>query len=448
MLVNRIFTTPFAETLFSAETELQNMLRFEAMLALSEAKIGLIPMSAAKIIETICLQNDVIWQTEMIQLIENQTLLAGNPAIPFVKGLIQKVKSIDAEAAKYVHFGATSQDVIDTALVLQLKVALTQIEIDLKKLQSVLSELARKHQNTIMMGRTLLQQARPITFGYKVAVWLSGINDLLNQLNYLKNNTLYLQLGGAVGTLAVLGEHGMGVLKSMSIQLDLKNAPITWHTQRNNLVLLATFLGILNTNLGTIGKNISLLMQNEIGEVFEGAVAGKGGSSAMPHKRNPVTSVFMLSIAQRTPALVSTMLSSALHTHERAAGEWHSEWAVLKELVKLSMSNLHHANDLISHLEVDEARMLQNLEWTKGLIFAEDITAALAPKMGKDVAHAFVEKACKRATHQQIHLKEYLLASTDIENYISKEVINQCFNPKNAIGLSSVFVDHVLSEFN
>jgi 3-carboxy-cis,cis-muconate cycloisomerase len=220
-------------------------------------------------------------------------------------------------------------------------------------------------------------------------------------------------------------------------------SPITWHTQRDSLVQLATFLGILNANLGTIGKNITLLMQNEVGEVFEGAAAGKGGSSAMPHKRNPVTSVFMVAIAQRTPALVSTLLSNGLHEHERAAGNWHSEWAVLKELVKLTMANLLHANDLVANLEVDAPRMLQNLELTKGLIFAEDLTAALAPKMGKDVAHAFIEKSCKTATAQQIHLKKYLLESTDIENYISKNIVNQCFNPENAIGLSSLFVDNI-----
>jgi 3-carboxy-cis,cis-muconate cycloisomerase len=164
----------------------------------------------------------------------------------------------------------------------------------------------------------------------------------------------------------------------------------------------------------------------------------------MPHKRNPVTSVFMVAIAQRTPALVSTLLANGLHEHERAAGNWHSEWAVLKELVKLTMANLLHANDLVANLEVDTVRMLQNLELTKGLIFAEDLTAALSPKMGKDVAHAFIEKSCKTATAQQVHLKKYLLESSDIENYISKDIVNQCFNPKNAIGLSGVFVDNIL----
>jgi 3-carboxy-cis,cis-muconate cycloisomerase len=443
MLAHRIFTTSLAETLFSAETELQEMLRFEAMLAHSESEMGLIPVAAARVIETVCFQQDDKWHVEMIQLIENQTLMAGNPAIPFVKLLIKKVKEQDKEAAKFVHFGATSQDVMDTVLVLQLQRALIQIEKDLHQLQKVLSELARKHRDTIMMGRTLLQQARPITFGYKVAVWLNGIHGLIHQLNYLKNNVLYLQLGGAVGTLAVLGAQGWSVLKAMSEKLGLKKSPITWHTQRDSLVQLATFLGILNANLGTIGKNLTLLMQNEVGEVFEGAAAGKGGSSAMPHKRNPVTSVFMVAIAQRTPALVSTLLSNGLQEHERAAGNWHSEWAVMKELVKLTMANLLHANDLVENLEVDAPRMLQNLELTKGLIFAEDLTAALSPKMGKDVAHAFIEKACKTATTQQIHLKKYLFESTDIENYISKEVINQCFNPENALGLSGVFVDNI-----
>jgi 3-carboxy-cis,cis-muconate cycloisomerase len=299
----------------------------------------------------------------------------------------------------------------------------------------------------LMIGRTLLQQARPITFGYKVAMWLDAVSRSKQRIQQVYRENLTLQFGGAVGTLATLGDNALRIKALIANELELNDNDITWHGQRDRFAEIVTTLGILNGSLGKIGKDITLLMQTEIGEVFEGAAEGKGGSSAMPHKRNPVSSVFMVAIATRTPALVATFLSAMVQEHERAAGNWHAEWAVLTEIMKLTAANLRHANDLIGNLEVDEARMLENLELTKGLIFAEDIAAALSPKMGKSAAHAFVEQACKSALAENRHLKTYLLEKTDILSFYTEGSLSAIFEAKNAVGLSAYFVRKVTSRF-
>lgn len=219
-----------------------------------------------------------------------------------------------------------------------------------------------------------------------------------------------------------------------------------WHTQRDDLVEIGTTLGILNGSLGKMAKDIILLMQTEIAEVLEGSAEGKGGSSAMPHKRNPVSATFMVAIANRTPALVSSLLSGMVQEHERAAGAWHSEWPVIRELVKLTAANLRHANDLMAGLEVDTQRMRQNIELTKGLIFAEDITMVLAPVIGKTAAQTLMEEACKKALAEQMHLKDYLMQKTEVAKWLDEQQLNELFDPQRAMGLSGELVDRVVKQ--
>jgi 3-carboxy-cis,cis-muconate cycloisomerase len=451
MLSKLLFTTPEMENLFSSKSQITFMLAFESALAKAQYTEGVIPSDAARVIESVC--TSAIFDATILDIesIENQTLMTGNPAIPFIKQLIEAVKKQDAEAAKYVHFGATSQDVLDTAMALQAKITLSKCLTDLTDLEQKLAGLAARHRDTLMIGRTLLQQARPITFGYKVATWLDAVSRSKQRIQQIYRENLTLQFGGAVGTLATLGDNALRIKALIANELELNDNDITWHGQRDRFAEIVTTLGILNGSLGKIGKDITLLMQTEIGEVFEGAAGGKGGSSAMPHKRNPVSSVFMVAIATRTPALVATFLSAMVQEHERAAGNWHAEWHVITDLVKLTAANLKHANDLIGHLEVDTNRMLQNLELTQGLIFAEDIMAALSPKMGKAAAHAFVEAACKAALKERKHLKTYLLEKTDILTQITdlssgthEGVLDTLFDAKNSIGSSTNFVDNVL----
>ncbi len=355
MLADLIFTTPPMEAVFSDETELRLMLAFESALATAQGMVGVIPAEAAAIIADVCTQTD--WDTEAIR---QQTLLAGNPAIPFVSMLKERVHRQQAEAVRYVHQGATSQDIIDTVLMMQLKQAISHCQTDLNQLNTQLTQLAQTHRDTPMMGRTLLQQALPITFGDKVTGWLDGLRRATDRLNQVAEKDIVIQLGGPVGNSVSLGEHGSAIRAHMAELLGLGNTLHAWHTQRDRLADIAATLGILNGSLGKLGNDMILLMQTEVGEVREGAADGKGGSSSMPHKRNPVSSTFMVAIAHRTPALVASMLAAMVQPHERAAGAWHSEWPVMRDLVRLTAANLHHANELIRTLEVDTERMKQN----------------------------------------------------------------------------------------
>lgn len=426
--------------LFFDEAMVEAMLRFEATLARAQGQCGLIPPPSVSVIEIAC-------KTDFINIpqLKTDTALTGNPAIPLVKQLIQIVKKQDLEAAKYVHNGATSQDVIDTAMVLQLQKAFDFFDVFLAMLQGKLIQLTENHRNTLMIGRTLLQQARPITFGLKTAMWLDGISRSIKRLNECKNRVLVLQLGGAVGSLAGMEGKGLEVAAVMSQILNLNTPSVSWHTQRDRLVEMATTLGILSGSLGKIAKDVVLMMQTEVSEVFEGAAEGKGGSSTMPHKRNPVTSTAMIANAQRVPNLVATMLGSMSQEHERSAGIWHLEWTVLPEIVQLTAGSLESCFLLLDSLEVDTNRMLQNIEATNGLIFAENVSLALAVKIGKADAHHLVEKACKTAVVEKKHLKDILEKDSIVAQYLPPSVLADLFNPKNSIGLNDALIDRVLN---
>ncbi|AEE52827.1 3-carboxy-cis,cis-muconate cycloisomerase [Haliscomenobacter hydrossis] len=441
-LFESLFYKTEANTLFSAEAYLEAMLRFEAALAQAEAEQGMIPVAAAQAITEACAAPNL----DMVNL-KLQIGLAGNPNIPLVKQLTAAVKKIDPEAAKFVHLGATSQDVMDTAMVLQLKAAVLLMQKDLKQLLAQLRHLAEEHRHSIMVGRSFMQHARPITFGFKVVTWLDGLIRSAERLEYNLQHNLVLQFGGAVGTLAGFGEKSEAIAQSLAEKLDVTLPHISWHTQRDRLVELASTLGILSGNLGKIAKDISLLMQTEIGEVFEPAGAGKGGSSTMPHKRNPVGCVAILAAAQRMPALVAALLQAMPQDHERATGLWHAEWLPLVELCKVSAGALQQALVLTNGLEVDTERMRQNLELTRGLIFAENISLALADKVGKATAHEWIEALCQTVSATHTHLKIIVLADSRIQALLSKTEIEQLFDPANALGECDRLIDGVLATF-
>jgi 3-carboxy-cis,cis-muconate cycloisomerase len=456
-LYDNLFYSKKINQLFSDKEMIGAMLRFEATLAEAQGELGIVPTPSV-----LSIKNGCKISLLNITVIKNDILLAGNAAIPLVKELIRVVKVHDAEAAKYVHFGATSQDVIDTAMVLQLQKAIVFFEKNLKILQKHLINGVEVHKNTVMIGRTLLQQARPITFGLKMAYWLEGINRSIERLSEMKKRVLVLQLGGAVGSLSGMDGKGLEVAETMSKILDLtqnsklktqnlklktqNSKPIPTHTQRDNFAEVATTLGILMGTLGKIAKDVTLMMQTEVGEVFEGAAEGKGGSSTMPHKRNPVTATAILANANRVPALVSSMLSAMVQEYERSAGLWHSEWAVLPEIVKLTAGALERSIDLIAHLEVDKDRMLENINATNGLIFAENISLALAPHIGKPEAHDLVEKACKMSISKKQNLKAVLEHNEIVKQHIPPSVFDGFFDPKNSIGLSLELVDNILNQ--
>jgi 3-carboxy-cis,cis-muconate cycloisomerase len=430
-LYSEFFYSKTINELFSDKQTIVQMLRFEGALALAQAENGIIPPEAAQIIENCC-QVDFI----DIDKLKSEIKLGGNAAIPLVKQLTRIVKNNDVEASKYVHLGATSQDMVDTATVLQMQQYWYWLNDKLAELSDLLVEITKKHRNTLMIGRTLLQQARPITFGLKTSGWLQSIERSKERMKSTQKRVLVIQLGGAVGS----GNANLSksVQQSLADYLDLKPS-FSWQSNRDNLVEAASFFGILNQSLAKIAKDVSLMMQTEVAEVFEGAAEGKGGSSTMPHKRNPVTCAAILANANRIPNLVATLLASMPQEHERSAGLWHSEWEVLTEILLLTAGSIERSIELIASLEVDDKRMLQNLELTKGLIYAENISLALAIKMGKINAHELVEKACKLAISQQKHLKEILKEmNIDLPN------LEELFKAENSIGNSLEIIDEIL----
>ncbi|MBQ4913261.1 3-carboxy-cis,cis-muconate cycloisomerase [Maribacter sp. MMG018] len=429
------FYTRELSELFEDRYAVSQLLRVEAALAMAQAKVGIIPEAAAKTIADCCVVDAID-----INALKNDVVLGGNVAIPLVKQLTKLIKNSDFEASKYVHLGATSQDIIDTATISTSKEYIEWLEVKLNSLETILIDLTKKHIDTIVMGRTLLQQAKPMTFGLKTAGWLESISRSKSRLYDLKSRLLCIQLGGAVGS----GNTNITTDVQFVFAKLLGLSPsFPWQTQRDSLVEFASFLGILSGSLGKIAKDISLLMQTEVAEVFEGAAEGKGGSSTMPHKRNPVGCALILSNAARTPGLISTMLSAMPQEHERSAGLWHTEWETLSQLMSLTAGSLEKAVDLIGDLEVDKERMLQNIEITNGLIYAEKVSFQLSKTLGKMQAHESVKKACKIATQQRRHLKEVVL-----EMHPQIENIDKLFQPKNAIGNSIIWVKNLLKAYS
>jgi 3-carboxy-cis,cis-muconate cycloisomerase len=380
-----------------------------------------------------------------VSALAKATALALNPAIPLVKQLTALVAKDDAEAARFVHWCATSQDVNDTGLVLQIREAFTLLETDLNYLSAGLIELAIKHKSTPIAGRTLMQHALPTTFGVKVAGWLDGLNRQHARLAEVRKRALVVQFGGAVGTLAALSGRGLQVAEALAQELQLELPATPWHTQRDRITEVATTLGLLVGSLGKIARDISLHMQTEIAEVCEPAGEGRGGSSTMPHKRNPVTAAVVLAAATRVPSLVGTMLSAMVQEDERGLGDWHAEWETLPEIFRLTGGALHQMAEIVPHLEVDTKRMRQNLDATQGLIFAEAVTMALGNHIGKSAAHSLVEAASHEARDSGKHLREVLAQNKTVTERLNSSELDRLFTPENYLGAAEAFVDRVIA---
>lgn len=355
-LYRTLFYQAEVNALFTDAATIAYMLRVELTLARAQSQHGLIPGSAAVVIEGCC----------SVQLIDIEQVIAeiplgANACIPLVNQLRAVVKKQNPEAAKFVHFGATSQDIIDTATMLQTREAVQIIQQNLHQLIAQLNTLALKHEHTPMAGRTLLQQANPITFGFKIQTWLDGLGRSTTRLEWLLAGGFALQLGGPVGNLNTMGTAGPAITQTMADDLGLINPPMAWHTQRDRITEIAAALGMLVGAVAKIATDIALMMQTEIGEVQEPPGEGKGGSSSMLHKRNPVSAVAIRAIARRTPQLVATLFGSLVQDHERASGAWHTEWEPFAELVQLTAGAVHQAIIMTDGLVVNTERMQQNL---------------------------------------------------------------------------------------
>ena len=440
-LLARLFGSPEASAAFGDRARLQGMLDFEAALARAEARTGVIPPAAAEAIARRC-------RAELFDVaaLAEGTAKAGNPAIPLIAALTSQVAEGDASAARYVHWGATSQDAMDTGLVLQLRQVAAVLREDLDRLSTALAGRAEEHKTTLLAGRTLLQHATPVTLGMKMAGWLDAVERHAARLPEVLSRALVLQLGGAAGTLAALGGKGLEVAEAVASDLGLRMPAIPWHAQRDRIAEFATFLGLLTGTLGKIARDVSLLMQTEVGEAFEPAAEGRGGSSTMPQKRNPVSAAVALAAAARVPGLVATLLSAMVQEHERGLGGWHAEWETLPELCVLAAGALRQTVDTIEGLEVDPARMRSNLEATRGRILAEAASMALAARVGRSKAHEIVERASRRAAESGRQLREVLAEDPAAAKHLPAKDLAEVFDPRNWLGESAALVDRVLAE--
>jgi 3-carboxy-cis,cis-muconate cycloisomerase len=411
------------------------MARFEA--ALARASAGFVPPEHAETIARAC-------QTASFDVVRlaAEARHAGTLAIPFVKQLIAQVPG---EAARYVHFGATSQDVIDTGVVLCLKEASQRVLALARRLGEAAARLADRHRDTPAVARTLLQPATPVPFGWKAAVWLSLVASSYRAFRAAADDACVLQFGGAAGTLAAFGTDGEAVGTRLAAELGLRKPPIPWHSARDRFARFGAEAAILAGGSGKIARDVSLLMQPEVGEAFEPAGAGRGGSSALPHKRNPAACLLALEASQRAPALAASLMTNLVPEHERGLGQWQSQWLTLRSLMSAAASGVAAMAETLERLEVRADAMAANLERTQGLVFSEAVSVRLAQALGKSAAHALTEKLCARAVAQKKHLRDILLAEEEVARIVPASELKVLFDAKRAFGSAQPMIDRVLA---
>ena len=422
---------------------LQHMLGFEAALARAEAATGVIPASAADPIAKAC-------KAGLFDLdaLAEAAARSGNLAIPLVKALTAHVAKADPDAARYVHWGATSQDVIDTATMLGLRAAIDALLSDTDRAIAGFAKLAAKHRDTAMVARTWLQHALPMPFGLKLAEYAAALHRSRTRLRRLRGEGLALQFGGAAGTLAALGDKGLLVAEKLALELELPLPDAPWHTHRDRIAEAASVFAILAGTCGKIARDLQLLMQTDVAEAFEPSGEGRGGSSTMPHKRNPVAAATALAAATMAPGLAATIFAAQVQDHERSAGPWHAEWPTLPMLLLVTSGALAATVDIAEGLEVDAARMRVNLEATHGLIMAEAVTMALAETIGKSEAHHLVETASKQAVADNKHLRDILAKDPKVTALLNADKLTKLFEPMAYQGVSQALIDRLLASLD
>ena len=442
-LLAPMLSSPAMRAICDDTTYLQYMLDFEAALARAEAAVGTIPTSAGKVISAGCKAKNLDSAA-----LANAASKAGNLAIPLVKALTAYIGKADSDASRYVHWGATSQDVIDTATMLQLKAATNALLNDVDRAIKAFATLAVTHRQTAMVARTWLQHALPMPFGLKLAEYATALHRSRARLKRLQTESIALQFGGAAGTLAALGDKGMDIAAQLAKELSLPLPEAPWHTHRDRIADVASVLAILTGTCGKIARDISLMMQTDVAEAFEPSGAGRGGSSTMPHKRNPVAAASALAAATMAPNLAATIFAAQVQEHERSAGPWHAEWPTLPTLLLVTSGALAAIVDIAEGIEVDAARMRANLDTTHGLVMAEAVAMALAEKVGKSESHHVVEAASRRSVETGQHLLDVLKNDNLVTNHISAEKLDDLFAPMSYQGASQQLIDRLLASLN
>ncbi len=433
----------------SGRAWLEAMLDAEKALAVAESRVGLIPVEAAEAIASCC-------DAGPGGLLEPEELGregrgAGNPVPPLVKALTGAVSGVSKDAARYVHKGATSQDITDTAAMLVSRRALTLILAEIEGIAAACARLVEAHRDTLIAGRTLLQQAIPTTFGLKAAGWLVAVLEARRRLLGMCGSGLPAQLGGAAGTLASLGDSGTFVLEEFALELGLPEPVVPWHTARSRVAEVGGVLSLAAGTLGKISQDIILMAQTEVGEVAEPPGKpgeGRGSSSTLPHKRNPVLSITALANARRVQDLSRTLQAAMIGEHERAAGAWHSEWEALSDALALTGGAAAAIREVTEGLEVHPEKMRENLDITGGLLLAENVTTIAAEHLGRIKAHEQVQAACHRALDEGRPLREELLEDAVLSEVLSPGEIDAALEPSRYLGSAGAFVDRALALYH
>jgi 3-carboxy-cis,cis-muconate cycloisomerase len=436
ILFRDAFGTPAMREVFSDFSLITRYAEVEVALAKAEARCGVIPVDAA---EAIAKRTNVA--AFDFDLLRSETDIVGYPILPLVHQMAKQC----GDAGRYVHWGATTQDIMDTAVVLQVRAGLEIIERDIAALRGILAGLAKRYRDTPMAGRTHLQQALPVTFGYKCAIWLAMFDRHAERLSQLKPRVLVGQFAGAAGTLASLGDKGFEVQKALCDELGLGVPVSTWHVARDGLAEAMNFLALVTGSLGKVALDIMMMASTEFGELYEPFVKGRGASSTMPQKRNPISSELMLAAAKGVRQHAGLMLDAMVQDFERATGPWHAEWMAIPESFVLTAGSLHQAKFALGGLIVDEKKMADNLDISRGLIVAEAVMMGLAPDLGRQEAHDVVYDACRVANDKGMTLADALSADARVSTRIDRATIERLTSPKNYLGLAPEMVDRVLA---
>lgn len=430
------FGTPAMREVFADTRLVERYIEIEVALAKAQARCGVIPSSAAADIARLARLEHIDFD-----VMRRETDIVGYPILPLVHQLV----SMCGEAGRYVHWGATTQDIMDTATVLQVRDALDIVENDIRALREILADLACKHRDTPMAGRTHLQQALPVTFGYKVAIWLAMFDRHQQRLSQLRERVLCVQFAGAAGTLASLGEQGLVVQQALAEELSLATPATTWHVARDGLAETINLLAMVTASLGKIAMDIMLMASTEFAEVYEPFVKGRGASSTMPQKRNPISSELMLAAAKAVRQHAGLMTDAMIQDFERATGPWHAEWIAIPESFVLTAGALNQAKFALGGLIVDTDQMQRNLGISQGLIVAEAVMMGLAPVIGRQQAHDVVYDACRAVHEKGGSLAQALMAVPVVMESFDEKTIEQLTDPANYLGLSGQMVDRALS---
>lgn len=429
-----MFGTPAMRAVFDDAATIRRYVETEVALARVQGRLGIIPDAAAQAIEARADASAI--DTARLA---HDTEIVGYPILPLVHQLSEQC----GPEGEYLHWGATTQDIMDTATVLQVREALALIDNDLGKLDGILDAMALRYRDSPMAGRTHLQHALPITFGYKAAVWLLMIRRHRQRLAQLRPRVLIGQFGGAAGTLASLGQEGLSVQAALMEDLGLESAPVTWHVARDGLAEGVQFLALVAATLGKIALDVMLMMTNELGEAFEPFVKGRGASSTMPQKRNPISCELMWSASKTVRQHAGLALDAVLQDFERATGPWHIEWAAIPEAFVLTAGSLNQARFMLAGLEVDTDRMRRNLNLSGGLIVAEAVMMGLAPHIGRQTAHDVVYDACRIAASSGRKLADVLNEDAIVSARLPRADIESLCEPANYLGSAPQMVDRM-----